>query len=352
MEVGKNIQPRPFLRGCRIWIGRILIGLAALIFIILCATLIAGAKAKSDLKAKYPPPGRMVDVGGYRLHILCEGTGSPTVVMESGSGRASLDWELVRPEIIKTTRTCVYDRAGLGWSDLSSKPRTAENIVEELHTVLTNAGIAGPYVLVGHSIGGAYVRLYAHHFPDDVVGMVLVDSSHEDQLARYPPEMASYLTQYNQVYETQMDFIKSLAEMGIVALDPTMMAESDKLPVTARETYEALYANSKVFTALIAEQKMVESNLAQVGAAQITSLGDIPLIVLTRGRSDDLIGSGLSPEVIQQYDQVWRQLQKELTGLSPQGRQIIASQSGHFIQLDQPQLVIDAIDQVIADVRK
>ncbi len=351
-KVGKSFQPKRFLRGCILWIGRVLLGLAALLVIVLGITLAAGAKAKSDLKAKYPPPGLMVDVGGYRLHLFCEGTGSPTVIMESGSGRASLDWELVRPEIVKTTRTCVYDRAGLGWSDLSPKPRTAENIVEELHTLLTSAGIAGPYVLVGHSIGGAYVRLYAHDYPEDVVGMVLVDSSHEDQFSRYPAELNNFMAQYNQAYEVQMDFYKSLAELGIVALDPSMMAESAKLPAATRETYQALYADPKVFAALLAEEKMVEPNLAQVGAARITSLGNIPLIVLSHGQPDNLVGSGLSPEIIQQQEQVWQQLQKELTKLSPRGRQIIATESGHFIQFDQPQLVIDAIEEMIVDVRE
>lgn len=347
-----TFQPKQFIRGCFAWAARILIGLIVIVLVLLGITLVAGAIARSDKKAHYPPPGRLVDMGGFRLHILCEGTGSPTVIMESGSGRASLDWELVRPQVVKITRTCVYDRAGLGWSDLGPKPPTAEYIVEGLHTLLTNAGITGPYVLVGHSIGGAYVRLYAHKYPDEVAGMVLVDSSHEDQFERYPVELVKFMSQFDQEYVAQMDLYGSLAELGIVALDPSLMTESDRLPVNTRETYQALYSDPKVFRALIAEQNRVESNLAQVRAAHITTLGNIPLIVLTRGQPEILPGSGLSPAIIQQYEQVWQQLQRELTRLSPRGKQIIASHSGHFIQLDQPQLVIDAIEQVIVAVRK
>jgi pimeloyl-ACP methyl ester carboxylesterase len=323
-----------------------------LLLIALSITLIAGAKAKSDQKAKYPPPGIMVDVGGYRLHIFCEGAGSPTVIMESGLGDPSLDWELVRPEVVKITRTCVYDRAGLGWSDLSPQPRTAENIVEELHTLLTNAGIAGPYVLVGHSIGGAYVRLYAHKYPESVAGMVLVDSSHEEQFSRFPPAVVEFSKQYDQQLESQAGFYKPLVAMGVVALDPSLVPVSDKLPEATRKTYQALFSNPKVLETMIAEQKASESNLAQVGAARITTLGNIPLIVLTRGQTDLLPGHDISSAVIQQTEQAWQQMQHELTMLSPQGKQVVADKSGHYIQLAQPQLVIDAIGQVVAAARK
>jgi pimeloyl-ACP methyl ester carboxylesterase len=348
----KDFQSRHKKRGCLWWVGRILLGFVALLLIVLSITLLAGAKARSDLKLKYPPPGVMVDVGGYRLHIFCEGAGSPTVIMESGLGGPSLDWELVRPEIVKITRTCVYDRAGLGWSDLSPQPRTAENIVEELHTLLTNAGIAGPYVLVGHSIGGAYVRLYAHKYPESVAGMVLVDSSHEEQFSRFPPAVVEFSKQYDQQLESQAGFYKPLVAMGVAALDPSLVPVSDKLPEATRKTYQALFSNPKVLETMIAEQKASESNLAQVGAARITTLGNIPLIVLSAGRFELPPSANISSAVIKQTEQVWQQLQIELTMLSPQGKQVVALQSGHYIQLEQPQLVIDAIEQVVADARK
>ena len=118
-------------------------------------------------------------MGGYSLHIQCVGTGSPTVVLDAGLGGTSLDWNLVQTEIGPTTQVCAYDRAGMGWSDTGPAPRTPGQIARELHTLLTNAGIPGPYVLVGHSAGGKNVRMFALQYPDEVAGMVLVDARSE-----------------------------------------------------------------------------------------------------------------------------------------------------------------------------
>ena len=167
--------------------SRIIVGGVVLLFFLLVGgTWVRGTRAKAELAAKYPPPGQMVDVGGYRLHINCQGEGRPTVVMEAAHSELSLSWDLVQQEVARFTRVCTYDRAGLGWSERSPKPRTASNIVEELHTLLTQAGVELPYVLVGHSIGGLFARLYAHEHRDQVVGMVLVDARHEEQDLRFP----------------------------------------------------------------------------------------------------------------------------------------------------------------------
>jgi pimeloyl-ACP methyl ester carboxylesterase len=130
----------------------------------------------------------MVDMGGHRLHIDCVGQGSPTVILESGLGNMSADWANVQPEVAKTTRVCTYDRAGTGWSEPGPEPRDPQQIARELHTLLGNARIDGPYVLVGQSFGGLYVRMYAARFPQEVEGMVLVDASHPDMWTRLPPE--------------------------------------------------------------------------------------------------------------------------------------------------------------------
>jgi alpha/beta hydrolase fold len=140
------------------------------LFVLIAILALAGASYEAIAGGgdahRYPPPGQLVDVGGERLHIDCVGEGSPTVVLESGLGGSSLDWRLVQPELGKTTRVCAYDRAGMGWSDPSPQPRTPRQIADELHTLLTHAGIAGPYVLVGHSLGGKNVRLFALTHPD------------------------------------------------------------------------------------------------------------------------------------------------------------------------------------------
>ena len=130
----------------------------------------------ADARA-YPAPGRMIDVGGHRLHINCIGTGTPTVVIDAGWGDSSVAWSSwVQPAAARTTRVCTYDRAGMGYSEPGPLPRTAERFAQELHTLLTRAGEPGPYVLVGHSLGGALVRVYAHDYPAEVAGVVLIDS--------------------------------------------------------------------------------------------------------------------------------------------------------------------------------
>src|SRR3990170_1939497 len=163
------------------------------VLILALVMLTAGAIAKANLAKQYPAPGQLVDAGGYKLHINCTGQGSPTVILAAGSLEYSLFWALVQPEVARFTRVCSYDRAGYGWSEPSPHPRTANTMVKELHTLLVNAGIEGPYVLVGHSLSGMLVRVYANNYPDEVVGMVLVDSFHEEQFTRLPE-----LTKLNQ----------------------------------------------------------------------------------------------------------------------------------------------------------
>ena len=157
-------------RKLMIWLGGIV---AALLILILAGWIFEPIAEAADAKA-YPPPGQMVDVGGYRLHINCTGSGSPTVVIETGWGDSSASWGWVQPEVAKTTRICTYDRAGMGWSETSPQPRTAREFAKELHTLLAKANEPGPYVLVGHSLGGYTVRVYAHDYPEEVAGLVLM----------------------------------------------------------------------------------------------------------------------------------------------------------------------------------
>jgi pimeloyl-ACP methyl ester carboxylesterase len=337
-------MPNP--RGFRWWAGRILLSVLALLIVLVVATLLLGAKAKADLIAQYPALGPMVDVGGYRLHIDCQGNGSPTVVMEAGLTEPSLMWSLVQPQVSAPTRVCGYDRAGLGWSDVSPKPRTAEVMVEELHTLLQNANIAAPYVMVGHSTGGMLVRLYAHSYPAEVVGMVLVDSQHEEQFARLSTEIQQAVKVNFAQSDQDLPLYRAVVATGIGALVPAFraLADTPQLPSPAREAISALaLSNPKFVETRVAEQDAIFESLAQVRAAHITSLGNIPLIVLYRGISDTPMPD-MTPDAEKQW---WFELQTELTALSPQGKLVLADRSGHHIQLDQPNLVIDAIEQVL-----
>jgi len=182
------------------WTVRILLGLLALIVLLaLGGATYEAIMAAGDSK-RYPPPGQLVDVGGYRLHLHCIGQGSPTVVLDTGLGAFSLDWGAVQPHIATSTRVCAYDRAGLGWSDPGPTPRSPQQFVAELHALLTKGGVEGPYVLVAHSISGKTARLFASQHPDEVAGMVLVDARHEhvdehltrDQLAAEGAEQRQF----------------------------------------------------------------------------------------------------------------------------------------------------------------
>src|ERR671938_286918 len=155
-------------------IGRTLAALFGLLVVLgLIGASYEAIAAAGDAR-RYPAPGQLVDVGGFRLHIQCVGTGSPTVVLDAGLSGSSLDWSLIQPELGRTTRVCAYDRAGMGWSDAGPQPRTPRQIADELHTLLTKAGIAGPYVLVGHSLAGQNVRLSAMKPTEEVAGPVMV----------------------------------------------------------------------------------------------------------------------------------------------------------------------------------
>src|SRR5688500_10118369 len=153
----------------RVW--RRLLGLVVVLFALAVAGAIYLAIATEHTARAYPPPGEIVDVGGYSLHINCVGQGSPTVVLDAGSGEKSAQWVRVQRKVSHTTRVCAYDRAGMGWSEMGPDPRDAKQITGELHSLLNKAGVEGPYVLVGHSFGGMYMQTYAVRYPAEVAGV-------------------------------------------------------------------------------------------------------------------------------------------------------------------------------------
>jgi pimeloyl-ACP methyl ester carboxylesterase len=330
------------------------------LFLVLLVGLawLLGSKAKARLIAKYPPPGQMVDIGGCRLHIQCQGEGrpgAPTVVLETPNGESGLIWAAVQPEVAKFTRVCAYDRAGLGWSDKSPNPRTVANITDDLATLLERAGVKPPYVLVGNSIGGLYARYYAHRHPDQVVGMVLVDSTHEEQTARFPAALQRMQQQSQQMMVFGMRLFGKLNAIGLLALlaEGGRIAWPMPLPANVREAYMGLACSgSKSFEAIADETAAVEANLATVAATKITTLGDIPLVVLAAGQSPISAGRGISAADVEQFNALAPQLQAELAALSPRGKLVVAENSGHYIQVDQPELVVAAIREVVEAARR
>ncbi len=288
--------------------------------------------AGGDAQA-YPPPGQRIDVGGYRLQIHCVGTGSPTVVLDAGLGGTSLDWSLVQTEIGQTTRVCAYDRAGMGWSDPGPQPRTPAQIARELHTLLSNAGIAGPYVLVGHSLGGKNVRMLALQHPEEVAGMVLVDARSEYVDAHTAPAEAQAFQQAMAAQGTIYGLARTLGVIRLVGASqwgpPAMQAET-RLAM-------ALFATGqRDLQTTAAEGQQRAADDAQLQAAP--ALGDRPLIVLAAGQNMEQIP-------------YWPEAQRQQAALSTNGQLIVVTGSGHYIHLEQPTVVIDAVRQVVAQAR-
>jgi len=330
-------------RGCRWWIDRFLVGALFVVLIFGVGVWLAGTTARADLASQYPPPGQLVDIGGYRLHILCLGEGSPPAIVESGATAFSLQWSLVQPEVATFTRVCVYDRAGFGWSDPGPYPHTSDVIVEELHRLLQEAEVEPPYVMVGHSFGGMNVRLYAHRYPDEVAGMVLLDALHEAQFLNSP-----LLLRAAKLFLPLVRIFPLLTSPELLALFP------EQIPVRgltgpAADAYRSVVATTRYFAAALDETRSLEQSVALVREAQIAGLGNIPLIVISRQVAFPLPGA---PESLsQQFEQEWQTLQLDFLSMSPNSKHLIAEGSGHHIQLARPDIVIEAIREVVQAVR-
>jgi pimeloyl-ACP methyl ester carboxylesterase len=311
---------------------------AVAVFVLALVLAVAGFTYQSLSLAHdrlaHPTPGQLVNVSGYNLHIDCTGQGSPVVVLESGLGDSYISWQKVQPQIGQFTRVCSYDRAGLGHSNSSPHPRTSRVMAEELHMLLHNAGISGPIVLVGHSLGGYDVRLYASLYRDQVAGMVLVDASHPDQMKRFPPA----LNDLQASWVRQAEFLEFTMPFGLPRL--LGFCDSDG-EIRAAECHFS-HAREGV-----AEMKSLPESAAQTSATG--SLGDMPLAVLSH--DPDTPQPDLPADLVKPLNDAWEQMQGELARLSTKGTQTIAKHSGHYIQIDRPEMVVDAIQKVVNQTR-
>jgi pimeloyl-ACP methyl ester carboxylesterase len=302
------------------WTIRILAGLCGLVVV----TALTGAAyqwlaTRQDLAAT-PPPGHLVDIGGHRLHLWCTGDGAPAVILDTGLGGSTADWGFVQPDVARFTRVCSYDRAGMGYSDPGPSPRTARRMASELAELLARSGIDGTVVLVGASIAGFDVRLFASDYPERAAGLVLVDASHEDQ-AHEVPGMAR--------------FVPLLSTIGVLRLFGVSFGQRiESLAPSVRQFARATSFRAVGYQAAADEIIHIRESASEVRSSRRKLT--IPVLVVTGGRG---------------ADENWRQLQRDQASLSERGCLVIAQQSGHVVSVDQPDVVVNAIRTVVETAR-
>jgi pimeloyl-ACP methyl ester carboxylesterase len=331
---------------------RVLVVLAAVVAVPLVALglLLGAAKVVQGRFAATlaEPPGRLIDLGAHRLHLHCQGPvtpNAPTVVLEAGLGESSLTWAGVAPALTKNYRVCAYDRAGYGWSDPAPTGPSASGTVADLHRLLAAAGESPPYVLVGHSLGGVYARLFAYTYPGETAGLVLLDPSHEEMTSRLPADWQAHVRAVNVQAVADLTTPALLADFGLAAVFPQFAPADPRLPAETQATLRALGgAGGKGFRALAGEAGAIEAILAEVRAAQITDLDDLPLVVIKAGAVPaGPLPAGLSP-FTPGYD-----LHAELAEQSSRGLLITLGEASHYVHYDTPAQVIGAITALLAE---
>jgi pimeloyl-ACP methyl ester carboxylesterase len=331
--------------------------------LLLISVIVAGQQ--KDRKPAYSLPGKLVDVGGFRLHLNCTGRGGPAVVLIAGGGDFSFDWGLVQPDVSRFTRVCSYDRAGLAWSDPGPTPRTMRQEAYELHTLLKTARVKAPYVLVGHSVGGLIARVYAEQYADEVAGMVLVDPTHEDTTLMYqgrlvrvregakgiaiPPVQTMKSSPPKPPAKDDLDQFEFNQKMfGAPKTEPPF----DKLPASTQAM--RLWFRSQPPRAAGGADFWAEELQAMYVARAKTphQLGDKPLVVLLAKPESGNPLPGISDDEWKRVNEEKRQQKVGLTDLSRNSRLIVAERSGHHIQLDEPHVVTEAVRSVVEAVRR
>ncbi|MGH7583358.1 MAG: alpha/beta fold hydrolase [Gemmatimonadales bacterium] len=320
---------------------------AALLVAIVAGAIYEQIGRRRD-RQRLPQVGRSVDIGGRTLNIYCSGQGSPAVILDSGAGDPGFIWSSIQPQIAKLTRACWFDRAGYGWSDPGPFPRTGVAMATDLHALLRRADIPAPYILVGHSLGGLNARVYNGLYPQDVAGMVLVDAAHEDEPRMAPPFMLGR-TAPRFLWRPIWIAAQAARMVGLIRLmTPKVALATDPGQRTREEIVEALRRLPEA-VATMADASTPES-YAQ--AARAGGFDDRPLIVLTRGNARLPSNPTTMDREYFAYEQVWmHEIQPKLARLSTRGRQVIVAQSGHDIPDEAPEAIVDAVREVLGDVR-
>jgi pimeloyl-ACP methyl ester carboxylesterase len=321
--------------------------LAFLIALVLVAGIVYEQIGCRRDRARFPQIGRSVDIGGRTLNIFCSGAGAPPVIFESGGPGPGLEWEAFQPEAAKFTQACWYDRAGEGWSDPGPFPRTSNAIAKDLHELLKRAGVPAPYVFAGASFGGLNSRVYGGLYPNEVAGMILIDSAHEDELRRAPKFFLGRAAPRFLWHPLHMAF-EAAAFVGLLRLTQSSPTQGkDPSQMTREEIIDALRHRPKSFVGNVSAGIVLPESFAE--GSFVTRIGDFPLIVLTASQSLDFGNPELNREAAA-YQQVWmHEIQPKLVGLSTHGRQIVVPNANHG-SIPQ-ELIISSIHEVAMEVR-
>lgn len=330
------------------WIVCVCLGLFALAVLVTIVGVAYEMLARRHAAQKFPPPGKLVDIGGRQIQLDCRGIGSPTVIFESGLDLSgSLSWSAVHDEIAKTTRACAYSRAGIMWSDARDTPQNGKSIAEDLHVTLSKAGEQGPFVLVGHSLGGPYIMTYTKYFSAEVAGLVFVDATHPEQVQRFDAVSKISESKLMQLRDKVGAFLNWTGVVRVVANTEEKMPN---LPDSVDLAVKAYTATS--LGPMLKESEALQQTLAEAGTFR--QLGERPLFVLTSTAplpEKDIADLNITAEQAKQHQEIWKQMHEEQATWSSQSQHQLVPDAGHSIQFDRPDIVIAAVRWVVENVR-
>lgn len=322
---------------------RVLLSVVILVCVLLAGSSAYNAVALRYYRALYPPPGKIYSVNGHDMHLYCTGEGSPTIVLDAGSGEDSLVWGKVQPYLSKTTRVCSYDRAGMGWSTPGPAPRDADTIAGELHALLQQAGIGSPIVLMGHSLAGLYIRAYASRYPEDVAGLIFVDASSPLQEEQGSAELRAHVSISKYLYYS----LVAAYALGV----PRLMGYCSSVPGFDGPTGKM--AVELQCGLLWSEWRREYTSIRRSGEETINTgpYGNLPVLIFSEDPQKMKQTAGVPPKLALEMSVAWNQHQENLKHLSTRSRRIIAKGSGHIIPIDRADLINREVPIFIQEIR-
>lgn len=335
--------------------NRGLIGLAMLVLVGgSSSSLLAAPTAQSAAGDVFAKSHQLVDIGGREMNLYCSGQGATTVVFDAPSGEAGWNWFKVQPEVARHTRACVFDRAGLGFSDPAKRPNTAENVAEDLHKLLAGARIKPPYVMVGNSLGGANMQVYAYRYPAEVQGLVLIEPQHEDETSRLDKASQGNLKKVYAMVKEQNDYCLAAAQKGFKPGSEEQMncigkPADDYGPGLGAAVVSAM-SKPAYWRATVDEWDAIGVSDEQLRKLR-RPFGDLPVIVLTRGVSPYAVPGKPQSGLNKAMEDENAAIQKEIAALSTRGKQRVVPGAGHVIHADKPEAVVDAVLEVLHQVK-